>query len=322
MTKKTPLQLCIEVLEAEAKKKVSEQFGTGADNARYGGVSETGNTSRHNFPCHAYMNGMLQLQGKDRPIVVYSAFVHPAASHKLEYQTKRFFDWITWLDSPWFPVFTGCSVDTFKYMEYHAFQTGFIFDNLDTVPANYLHNFLVASRMPKEWPSLIRMWSEFVDHAVDPAVALFFSSVFQPRRKSNVGKYGLVEYENTDHFYMSPTNHYDWPLDHATCAENYVLNLIRGKVDDAVLCPPWAKADRYTPVNRIWGRNDLPLFDLETYLFDLFNRYNQKTSITEVEAKTMGSNLGSFNWMSNWFMTKEEVFTIVKAENQRLLKAV
>lgn len=314
----TPLQLCIDKLVSESKKEVSAQFGTGADNARYGGVSSKGRVYHHKFACHAYMNGMLQQQGNQRPVVVYSQYVHPAKSHKMEETTIRFFDWITgqsYTMSPWAAVLQGCSEEAYKFMDGNAFSYGFVFDNLDTVPANYLHNFLVASRMPKEWPSLIKMWQRFIDAGVDPALAMFFSAVFQERQTYKSGVYTPL-----GHYYMSGMNHYDWPLDHATCGEDYLLNFMHGRVDTSVLCPPWAVADRYIPVNRIWGDNALGSGTKGTYLHELFERYKSTSSISEAEAQSMGSVLGRFDWFRGWFLRIEDVLRIVQAENTRLLK--
>lgn len=287
------------VFEAAEKLKsikVCGGGGTGGGNAYYGGVSKTG-MDYYTYPCHMYMKHVHM--GAE---VIYSKFARPDAA-KYQKATDAWFDWITGPKSPWAPVFKlGMTFAEKKFFGPEFWRThGFIFDRLDKIPSNVLHNFLVASRMPHEWPGMVLAWYEMVQKGVSPEMALALESVWV---------IGCSENTQTKDFQMQPTNFYDWPLDVGTANEKYVQNFLLHDMQKDVFNKPYSESHQYTPVNAIWGRSSTG----KKYQTILKETY-EKTFGKQAEAKaTWGTPIGG----TSWRVTPDEIAEIGIKEDKRL----
>ncbi len=294
LSKKELVAKAVTKLEELAKLGVRNDEGTGGDNARYGALKSDGYVYYNSYPCHANM--------KRYPdsVVVYSQFVHHP---KIDTEAERaFFDWITGPTSPWKFIADRAYGDRdFQY------KFGFIWDDLEH-PANFQHNFLVATRMPKEWPKDIEKWYRWVKTGVSEAVAFFYMTLF-------------VENQNPKGYTVNRSNKYDWPLDVCTAGENYFRNFVAGKVEK--LSHNYAKNCLYTPVNRIFGDNELASVDDKVYGRVVYLRYWNKFGLPEEECKKAWANrlgLSTYDHRTHWLVTEDELISIMKAEESRLCK--
>lgn len=311
---KTPFNFAVEQLDNLAQHKVTVGGGTGGDNAFYGGVS-MGEAAYFEYPCHVHMNN------EDMPEdtnVVWSKWVIPqAALHKK--QSETYFDWITSSSSPWKYAFDcGMSFNDPKmFCKDFWWDKGFIFDRLDNIPSNVLHNFLVASRMPKEWPAAIKLWYKIHSGGVSPEMALVLSTLF------------FTEAHNTVNFQLLYRDPYDWFLDAVSGDEEYVKNFLNHKMDRSVFNAPYSKSHSYTPVNLIWGNSGFDGRGEGRVTGDRWygkKNYNQlETSIlANLYAKDFGTIMNGSSSLNvgkipmNWTCKVEELIEIGKLEDKRL----
>lgn len=286
---------------------------TGGDNALYGGVSPTLN-SYYEYPCHAFMNSVTS--GAE---VVYSKFVLPPfpGYHKM---ADTYFDWITGKNSPWKRAFEmGMSFKSKEHFDRKFwYEHGFIFDRIDIIPSNVLHNFLVASRMLKEWPKRMNRWYNYLQGGVSPEMSLILASCFTPSKLSD-----SASSESKDQ--------YDWPLDAVSAdGDDYVRNFLHHKMDDTTFNKPYRESHSSRPVNRIWGKGlmnyntgVLSKYGKGAYgtagchtkgdfkdrvLFDLYGEYGKLETVP-----------GSFSGtQAEWKLSTDEIIAIGKKEDRRL----
>lgn len=278
--------------------------GTGGDNARYGAVIKVGSnytTEVKQYPCHAYMKHYRNAK------VVHNQYRH---RNLVPYEVDRtYFDWITGDKSPWYQFFnrnishTPDSLDKQISDVDWIFNNGWVWSDL-SYPSNLQHNFLVASRMPAEWPSLINLWYTWTERGIDKALAFVFLTVFTK----------LVNY---DKFQINRTNKYDWPLDTGSSGEEYIKNFLSGHVE--ALTKPYKDDPRYVPVNRIFGDNSAN--PSQAYPNQLFSMYADPSKEQECHSFWINKGIGfsGFDYKTHWTVSEEELLDIMKSEQKRLI---
>jgi hypothetical protein len=276
--------------------------GTGADNVLVGYISTTGYSDYRTYPCHHPITGF------DRPKVLWSAFGYRTSEEVAAY-------YLHWLlhKSPWV---RNNSWFNNECTEEFIFDNAFIFTNLDQIPGNYLHNFLIASRLAAEWPDFINAWFHSVTvENINPDLAFYFLDVFKvcsqdikdslcwlgPR-----GRYSRITYANK----------YDWPLDVGTSNEEYFHNFLRGTpVNPSKLS---YFANQHTkPINTLWGQSNTIGIHRNDYLTKLLDTYKD---YTERDLTTTQSQFGKAKQAEVQIFTPEAVIAIMKEEQKRLIK--
>lgn len=273
---------------------------TGGQNVLTGAIQTTG--AKHaprTYPCHRPINGFTN------SAVLWSAFGWRCE----EKAANWFFDWLI-QDSPWFKTGIVPTNLEDKFM----FSEGFVFENLDKVPANLLHNFLIATRMPAEWPGYIDQWYKLVtEHGIEPAFAFLFLTVFQAVNSD--GSCYRTPFDEGSESMLATTDKYDWPLDMARATEEYVYNFCSGATPglSKTMFSPTAQT---APVNTLWGKlSDTPGYKgrYTTILKDLY--YDKFTS----ERTTKQTGLFGASTDTKVF-TPKALLDIIKLEQERLFK--
>lgn len=307
--KYTPFQFAIEQLDNLNHHKATKGGGTGGDNAFYGGVS-MGKADYFEYPCHAMMK---DVHGGAE--VVWSKWVIPKRDI-YEEQSRAYFEWIISKDSPWKIAFEmGMSFSNKKHFNPEFWwDNGFIFDRLDNIPSNVLHNFLVASRMPKEWPHAICLWYNLVKGGVTPEMALVMSSNF------------FTDSNNTKNFMNKVNDPYDWPIDACTGNEEYIKNFLNHNQIKKVFRPPYSESHVYYPVNIVWGdaldpqKGTLRHKD-KTYGRKADDYVGSNSVLMSLYKDTVGKCVKQSTFSTGytqWSCTVEEITEMGKAEDQRL----
>ena len=217
----------------------------------------------------------------------------PDQSNRFVEAAKAFHTWLC-TESPW--AKTG--IVPADYDVDFMFNHGFIFTKLHTVPANLLHNFLVASRIPVEWPYFCLGWYELVtEHGINPVLALVSLDLFRPYNseyKSWVNANSQISYPMD--------NKYDWPFDIVTASEEYLLNLLQAKTPGLSERKFFPSAHT-SPVNILWGN---PVHPNLTYISFLKKTYPAIAGVT--------SKFGTISYT----YSKEQVIEVLKNEQKRL----
>lgn len=240
-----------------APAKGDSSYGTGGSNVFCGAVYEDGSVRDDFYPCHQ------PIKSYQNAKILWSCF----GSRVGAVATNRFHKWLT-QESPWAKI--GCvpeEVADFNLKE------GFIFTGLDKIPANKLHNFLVASRMAAEWPNYIDAWYDLcIKHDLDPTFAFLLLTVFHPLNDHGRTK---TPFDVNTVSCLAFMDKYDWPLDMARCGEEYLVNFLKASPVgvSSEMFFPHAKTE---PVNTLWG----PMFDSKskdkTYVHKLAEMYGSK----------------------------------------------
>lgn len=242
------------------------------------------NTGQDAYGCHNFMRKM-----KD-PVVVFSKFMKPGKADselrdKMEEPTRTYFNWLV-SSSPWTDfLWRNHEMDTSSA---YLYENGFIFDKLHETPANYLLSFLVASRMPREWPEKIARWHEWTVAGVDSSVAFFFLSLFYFHATNKT-------------FMPAGSDQYDWPIDPVRYSEKYFRNFLDGKMSGAN--EPYQKCQAYSGVNAIWCDASMSVGD-EKYKDFLIRTYSE--------------SLGNLLY-DTWNLKNEELIEVMKQETERCL---
>lgn len=301
--------------------------GTGGDNAVFGSTTNSGaNITRYSYPCHAPLRG----SAANDTQAVWSVMCKP---QKHEKAVRAFFDWITSHEvSPWRNLLKAQPEVKYKdwLVNSKEFQWtyGFVFDNLTEMPSNLLMNFLVVTRMPKEWPKAIDRWHKLVtEEGIHPGVAFVFLRSFYRSSNGGGGQAGGISESNsmdgnlfgpkdvTQCLVLSNASFYDWPLDIPNAGPDYVSNFVLGIPANPL--PSFAKdKPGYTKVNNIWGENEKKAFSPETYMFFLHNLYGGKYGI-HTEAKSTLAGKPIVVESRNWRVNYKELVSIMKEEEAR-----
>lgn len=310
------LDKLLEVVKKYPMKTDIANTGTGGDNARYGAVCITSEGLHLNYnchPCHAFMKDYR------KPIVIYNQYGHRSFIN--ERADRAYFDWITSDYGPW-KDFVGRRVTAMPktYMpEYQneeeiksfIWNNGWVWSDLGNHPSNLQHNFLVAARMGTEWPKFIDRWFSWVEDGCHPGMAFVFLDVF--RQVSG----------DTRKWQVNNQNKYDWPIDVCTSSENYIKNFCLGRVEK--LNKSYAVSQKYDPVNRIFGENNLSSADDKGYpnrVFELYHdEYGPDKEKCDKYWSKKGTGFSKFNYRTHWWVTEAEIVRIIKEEEKRLLGA-
>lgn len=330
------LPAVLDILESISQKQVSSHGATGGDNAFYGGISKDGKHSYYEYPCHyntRYLSGCQ---------IAYSAYAKPHADHNAEEMTRAYLRWITGKSSPWRSIFPmAMSLGKQKHFTKKFFyDKGFIFDKLDTAPANFLQNFLIGTRMPKEWPVVCKSWYNLVKDGIHPNVAFVVVSQFNLGEAMTESE---ITAENLEYVGDSPDewdgslknfkwlfskmNKYDWPINNWTGSQEYMLNFIHGTPDTSRFTQPFAKNPKYWPVNYLWGKDKAPKSD-EDYPStpgdnlekdELYSTVIQNTYMGKIGKIVKGTGFNKD--LEYWYVNNKELKEIGHAEEIRLAMA-
>ena len=294
-----------QIKTALSKMKAPPQTGRnyggtgGGRNAFYGYLDKNGSGDQWWHPCHGMMRHVKS------PVVIFSKWRYRKNESKI---ARRYFDWITGPDSPWSPVLPkgdSIEVDGINVFSRDAWwKYGFIWSDLGKFPNNYLHNFLVASRMLAEWHEHIKDWDDLVEnHGINPEMALLFVTMFN------------INYSKRCQLSFTPK--YDWPLDQQSSTEEYVLNFINHEP-----CGPFNRSyletSNYTPVNNIWGPT---VTEPKSYAHQIWSIYHDRFGADMTELKKQFEQYGGFTKFQEshqWNISKDERLEIIKAEWDRL----
>lgn len=282
-----------------------EGGGTGdQENAKYGAVCLEGDLvlKSQSYPCHAFMSSF------PHPVTVYNklCYRHPVTKEIAE----AYFDWIMSDTGPW-KEFKGRNISHLpaglKDARTFIYKHGWVWKDLKDHPSNLQHNFLVASRMPAEWPERIVRWYDYVEKGIHPGIAFIFLDMFVR--------------QDDKHFVINRTNTYDWPTDPCTAGEEYVKNFCLGRVER--LNKSYFDDVRYTPVNRIFGENLLGRDDKKAYPNVLYRKYSDKFGLSKEKSKEYwtAGRLGwsSYSHFDKWTVSPKEILEIIHLEEERLL---
>ena len=305
--KVNPFQFAVEQLDNLRHHGVTVTGSTGGDNAWYGGVS-MGKSEYYEYPCHAYMKDIHQ-----EAQIIWSKWVIPNHSTYRD-SSRAYFEWITGSQSPWgFALDMGMSFKEGRKYHNQEFwwDNGFIFDKLDEIPSNVMQNFLVASRMPKEWPQAIKLWYNIAKDGVSPEMAMVLATNFFTERSDTVNF--IAQFEDP----------YDWPTDAVTGNEDYVRNFLSHRPDNTIFNKPYSVSHKYSPVNAIWGLARDPVTSAIRHKETPYGGKVSKSVLSNLYSKDFGKviNHGSGKWSdgySEWRCGVKDLIEIGKQEDKRL----
>lgn len=290
----------LRVLRSNHIPKTGEGTATSNQHAKYGCVFEDGtdltinSNAKTGWPCH----GLLATQSLSKGPVdaVYSLLIEPDDVYEAKEATSAYFSWILGPRSPWRALVYNPSFlfgDQKFIREY-----GFVFQNLSVLPANQLMNFLVATRMPKEWPSIIKAWYGLVQEGFDERMAFVFLSLF------------YLEINKTEYTPITSCR-YDWPLDVPSRTEAYVRNFLNGEF--SYLTSGFNTKSSYGPINELWGKWTPQ--DTALYVSQLCKTYKHLGTCNKIKGH-FGTTMPDYYY---WQLTKPEILEILKQEQDRLL---
>lgn len=293
-------------------KKISQSYrpnatgGTGDSTNATFGFTLNDEIQTYHYPCHRHLN-KVPTEGVH---TVFSLYCKPQQKLLSSEMNRRYFDWLVDSDiSPWRSLFSVEPHSEFSNEEFW-WSNGFIFSNFLKMPANLIMNFFVATRMSKEWPEEIKRWDDLVQkYNVDPALAYTALKLFHGGETLTL---------NTADFY-------DWPLNNATCSEEYVRNFcfgnpvaakgVLGKQNDPHAEEPYGK------INTVWGPSDCSSSSGKkpSYQRILFDIYGDKLGQTSARKSTFGGSSASS--ILDWTLTFSQMIDLLHAEEDRLLNA-
>lgn len=308
---KKHVQEAVSFLKKHKNVGNNSDFGTStaSKNARYGVVFKTGVCKELGwYPCHVHMNS-----GKDAS-VSFSQIMRTTLPGYSE-ETEAYFSWILGKDSPWkecLPktgyILDGVDVNSKEFM----LEYGFVFWHIDTLPSNVQHQFLVASRMPKEWPDFVKIWHGLVKHGMTETFAFAFVTLWNHHNESfdSGSSARYRDFFSRDHVRVTNKNMYDFPLDMFSCDEEYFLNFLNHKMV-GTRNKPYAEDPMYKPVNALWGNNLIRISDTNRYAHGLSERYKDISKPKEVL-----SDFGGPMTVPTW--TVDQIIKIGLSEQERL----
>lgn len=270
----------------------SEYSGSIGDssNAYYGFVISDTEVKTFEYPCHAYMR--LGVGSK----VIFSKYIRHTSFSSDE--SRQYLEWI--MTGPW-KRFFNCVYD--------ETAEGFINYSLEHTPANLQQNFLIATRMIKEWPQFIKTWFTLVNKEhIHPSVAFWFITIFH---NSSIG--GALTPGNK--IYMTDEVKYDWPIDVLKYDDKALYNFIHG--DFSNLNHSYAKDPNYKPVNCIWGKQ-IAQTNKNSYGNLLRQRYNKLGKTEVVKSALLSPTAYIPRNLETWMMTYDEALEVIRQEEKRI----
>lgn len=284
----------------------NEKFATGGYNVLCGFIDTSGKVSKSNtYPCHA---PILNFKSSS---VLWSCF----GWRIKENISRAFLKWLLF-ESPWSSGSSYIRESLSEFISNNSlddiFNQGFVFGNLDKIPGNVLHNFLVATRMAAEWPKFINQWYILVTkYKINPAFAFLFITCF---KAINSNDNTACCFDKVSESVATNEDKYDWPLDMARADESYVRNFVAGKMVNVskIMFSPSAVT---RPVNSLWGKLNLLPKSEGTYSKFLEDTYSKEfaTSKTKVVESFIGNSTKSFK-----VFTPNALMEIIELEQKRL----
>lgn len=277
---------------------------TGGANVLCGYISSGGTKSTRTYPCH---NPIRSFQNA---VTLWSCFGYRTTKECAEF----YLDWLC-IKSPW--AKTGIVPE--DYNKDYMFSQGFVWESLDKISANLLHNFLIATRMAAEWPKFIESWYELVTvHNCSPELAFVFLTCFYPVNQDSSNS--LCCFTAKTESKLSTIDKYDWPLDTARATEGYVMNFCSGKpVGKLKEC--FSPTAHTTPVNTLWG-SLVDATSSSAYLRFLDKTYSKEFTVKRTVSlvkQTFALGLSEKQTEENSLVyTPESILHILKLEQERL----
>lgn len=193
---------------------------------------------------------------------------------------------------------------------------GFVIDGLDKIPANLMHNFLIATRIPSEWFNFVDSWYELVAiHKCNPELAFVFLTTFDPISDMTYG-YGNSFMPGMESVYRN-TNKSDWPLDIGMCTEEYVRNFMMAKIISPSDFTFYPQAQTL-PINILWGKTN-ETNPSNRYPVILDTMYKKKYTMPPQRPIAPGNlGLSGAGDRYNLVYTPESLLEVLKEEEKRL----
>ena len=267
--------------------------------ARYGVVNTEGNFVDKCGACHA---GIRPLTGAS---VLYSKW-----TGKDKPADDLYLRWLVSPESPFASclppdelVVDGHDIASLEFMKNY----GFIFWHISKLPSNVQHQFLVATRLPYQQPTLLARWHYLVMRGFDPSFAYIWMSLWYTADHQHEWTT-----KGCKRVQLTRGNLSEFPLDTATSGPetpvNFMLGHMVGKKN-----PPFAKSSLYTPVNQLWGPNNLSPYT-DGYPQFIINTYGPKSSykLGELQKEQFGNG-------STFFLGHADMLRIAEIEQSRLL---
>lgn len=152
---------------------------------------------------------------------------------------KKFWEWITHKDSPWYLVSEHIEP---TYNKTSGLQTGWIVDQdkVKDIPFNFLKNFAILTRVLTEKSDNFSFWKYAVDAGVDPRDAFVLCSYFS--YKNN-----LIEYSGSRGSNIEGKH---WPLQKLNIKRFTTSDPYLNK-DDIWVNGCWQNRNRYFPFDKL-----------------------------------------------------------------------
>lgn len=277
--------------------------GTLGMNALHGSVSIKGVKLWRSYACHRDLLTFVD------SLAYWSCYGYRTS----EEVGRHYLDWLV-NRSPW----SKTGIVPTRLTQDQMFEQGFCWSEMDKVPANLLHNFLVATRSAAEWPALIENWHLLTSkHGLDESLSYFFLTM-------------LHASWTTQHSWFTPgvesrlsrIDQYDWPLDTGQADENYLKNFLGAKTVglSKVMFFPSAQT---RPVNNIWGK-PVGFTSKESYTSFLLEKYlNPKFTVKRTGRSTLGDSglrgiTTEMRRLDDNVFVPETIVKVIKAEQDRL----
>ena len=184
-------------------------------------------------PCH----GILACHSA---AVFWSEFVHPRVDIN-EQNLRMYFDWLT-KESPWARLKVPGLIPDKEDPDF-CFTYGWIYEPYKyPIPANLLHNFLMATRVPQQHSLSYRVWSLLVSKGFDPTLS-FAASAFLSNVRGDL--YHILRFDQGE-----------YPLFSYCATKDYINNFLQAKLVEKNLHPPYYPAYSRPPINHLWGDGD------------------------------------------------------------------
>lgn len=233
-----PARKALEYLNTEENNSFYYMFEYGPVN----GVKNPKVVMTTNRACHAEMSQYKEAKA------IWSK--NPKAGHKQAVPKKVQEAWTEWLlkRSPWSKIPIQTTVE-------FALKKGFVIQDMD-IPANYLVNFLIATRMPCEHGEHVNRWYKFTKAGVPENVAFILGCFTNDKGQSICPNYGH--------------HPFDSGCFHMTAVENFV----KGEI--ARPNQPYSKSPLYYPCNSVWYKEKGT--DFELYIKERYHKLIPKQS--------------------------------------------
>lgn len=269
-----------------------------SSSAYYGGCSDK-DIKTYGHQCHAHLRSV--------PMTATVFFNHlPKVG--IGHGEEEYYKWVTGPDSPWHSAMElGMSFSPKEFFtEDFWLKNGLVFDRLD-IPANLLHNFLCATRVPKEHATVFKRWRNFVNNGINPDMALVGVTVFN----SEATEKGRASLQ---------VGRSDWALDVGYYTDSYVSNFLRHTPNEKQFIHSYRASHNYTPSNMIWAKiGEFPVVPTNvSWPLGLRKTYSKDFGVVEGDVYSYDPTRKDSKTEKAWKVNAEEFVEILKLEDKRL----